>query len=182
MQTYEEIRLAAAVLRHEWKGTIEGKGGRCEICDRWGKINPIQLRAVMVKSLHWLHRVGQGDWVHIPTLAPKFVTRSYAFASLKHWGFVEQHIQPPPTKEEREQSTGEQRITRTSGLWRVTSSGTDFICNGATAPKTVYTYNDQLVDKSGTLVTARECAHEHFNYDDMMGTAFNGDYDGLNNN
>lgn len=166
-----------AVLRGEWKATIKHAGGHCPVCDRWGKINSIRLRGIMVKTMHWLHHVGNGDWVYVPGSAPRFVTKSYAFASLKHWGLVEQRYAPPLTLEERK--AGITRDTRTSGMWRLTPLGYDFIFNGLSVPKTVFVYNDTRVGASDNEVTARECAHEKFNYDAMMGSSFNGDYDGL---
>lgn len=166
-----------AVLRREWQDTIEHSGGHCPVCNRWGKVNAIALRGVMVKTMHWLHQVGGGKWVYVPGIAPRFVTRSYAFASLKHWGLVEQRHEPPLTKEERQ--AGVQRDTRTSGMWKLTPTGYDFIFNGAAVPKHVFVYNDTRIGVSDDMVTARECAHEKFNYDAMMGASFNGDYDGL---
>jgi hypothetical protein len=166
-----------AVIRGDWKHTIEDKGGHCPICDRWGKINTIRMRGVMVKAMHWLAFANNGDWVNVPSVAPRFVTRSYAIASLKHWNMVERRYVPPPTKEERE--AGLTRDTRTSGMWRLTQLGRDFIFNGAQAPKAVFVYNDHKVGESDVRITARDCAYEKFNYDAMMDESFNGDYSGL---
>lgn len=166
-----------AVLRREWQDTIEHSGGHCVICNRWGKINAFNLRGIMVKSMHWLYNEGRGGWVNVPDRAPRFVSRSYAFSRLKHWGMVEQRYEPPLTKEERQ--AGVQRETRTSGMWRLTPVGHDFIFNGGQAPRVVFVYNDAVVGKSDDMVVARDCAHEKFNYDAMMSASFNGDYDGL---
>jgi hypothetical protein len=179
MLTPEQIIEAAAVLRGAWGDTIKSKGGHCEVCDRWGKINTIALRGIMVKTMHWIHRTGNGDWVDVPALAPRFVARSYSFTSLKHWNMVEQRYVPPPTKEEIEE--GITRETRTSGMWRLTPMGIDFIYNGTTAPHKVFVYNDHRVGASDEVVTARDCANEKFNYDEMMNQTFNGDYDALDN-
>jgi len=175
-----DIGEATAVLRGNWKDAIEGRGDYCPVCDRWGKINTVTLRGVMVKTMHWIHREGSGDWVDVPARAPRFVSRSYAFSRLKHWNMVEQKYAPPPTKEEQE--SGIERETRTSGMWKLTPIGIDFIFNGTTAPHKVFVYNDHRVGASDEMVTARDCAHAKFNYDEMMSTTFNGDYDELNNN
>jgi len=167
-----------AVLRREWADTIEDKGGHCPICDRWGKINIIKIRGVMIKQLHWIYKEGGGDWLHIPSQKPKFGINAYAFTSFKHWGMVEQKEVIKLTKEERAQGMTQDK--RTSGIWRVTPIGYDFLFNGLQVPKAVFTYNDVRVGQSDDSVTARECAFEKFNYDEMMGTTFNGDYDGLN--
>ena len=166
-----------AVIRKEWQDTIEDKGGHCPICNRWGKVNPINMRGVMVKTMHRLSTKPYGEWVDVPNTAPRFVTRSYAFATLKHWNMVEQNHPPPLTKEERE--GGVTRETRTSGLWRLTQVGRDFIYGRSTAPKVVFVYNDHKVGESDHSVTARDCANEKFNYDAMMDESFNGDYSAL---
>ena len=174
-----DLGEATAVLRGDWKSAIEGKGDHCTVCDRWGKINTIKLRGIMVKTMHWIHQAGRGDWINVPENAPKFVARSYAFSSLKHWNLIEQRYVPPPTKEERE--AGAEREVRSSGVWRLTPMGVDFIYNGTTVPSKVFIYNDHRVGASDEVVTARDCAFEEFNYDAMMSTTFNGDYDGLDN-
>ena len=174
-----DITEETAILRGNWKYAIEGEGDHCPVCDRWGKVNPISLSGIMVKMMHWIYREGNGDWVDVPARAPRFVSRSYSFTRLKHWNMVEQKYVPPPTKEEREEGAG--RWTRTSGLWRLTHIGVDFIFNSTTAPNKVFVYNDHLVGASYDVVTARGCAHEKFNYDSMMSTTFNGDYNGLDN-
>ena len=172
-----DINEAIAVMRGDWKDAIASKGDHCPVCDRWGKINTVTLRGIMIKTMHWIHREGNGDWVDVPARAPRFVSRSYAFSRLKHWYLVEQKYIPPVVRDEQEV-----RETRTSGMWRLTPIGIDFIFNGATAPDKVFIYNDRRVGASDDMVTARECINEKFNYDVMMGTTFNGDYDGLDNN
>lgn len=174
-----DLNEATAVLRGNWRDSIESKGDYCPVCDRWGKVNMVGLSGIMVKTMHWIYRVGQGDWVDVPSVAPRTIMRSYAFTKLKHWNLVEQKYVPPPTKEERE--AGVLRDTKTSGLWRLTPMGIDFVFNGTTAPNKVFVYNDHRVGASDDMVTARDCAHEKFNYDAMMSNEFNGDYDGLDN-
>jgi hypothetical protein len=173
------LEEASAVLRGNWKAAIESAGDYCPICDRWGKVNTVTLRGIMVKMMHWIYREGNGDWVDVPARAPRFVSRSYSFTRLKHWNMVEQKYAPPPTVEERE--LGVTRETRTSGMWRLTPIGVDFIFNGTTAPNQVFIYNDRRIGASDVMVAARDCAHEKFNYDAMMSTQFNGDYSGLDN-
>ena len=76
-----DLGEATAVLRGDWKSAIEGKGDHCTVCDRWGKINTIKLRGIMVKTMHWIHQAGRGDWINVPENAPKFVARSKAAPS-----------------------------------------------------------------------------------------------------
>lgn len=172
-----DLNEKIAVLRSMWRDVIETNGGHCEVCDRWGKVNPIKLRGVMLKTMHWMYKHGGFDWIDIPPTAPRFVLRSYAFASLKHWGFVEQHFLPVATKKER--AEGITRNKKTSGTWRLTLDGYEFMFENKKAPQTVFVYNDKAVLFSNILVTARECANEKFNYDEMMSTNFKGDYSGL---
>ena len=188
MLDHTQIDEAAAVLRGTWQHTIEGKGGYCTVCSRWGKINVMPLTGAMVKALAWLHReqMTTGErWVNVPERAPRYVMRSYAISTLKHWNLVVQRYVPPPTKEEIKE--GAQRKTKTSGMWQITVLGVAFLMEQVKMHKKVFVYNDTRMGAADELVSARECFEKEFNYDEMMGATYNGtqpdeDEDELDNN
>ena len=169
----DELNEATAILRGAWRQTTEHKGGYCAVCDRWGKINTLPLTGSLVKALMWLHRehASSGEmWINIPERAPRYVMRSYAISTLKHWNLVAQRYAPPPTKEEIK--AGAPRKTKTSGMWQITSHGIDFLNEAVKVPKKLFVYNDTRVGASDDLVTARECFEEEFNYDEMMASTY----------
>ena len=111
-----------AELRDTWRALIEGDGGHCPVCDRWGKYNSVNLTRPMVNALVWLcnkHANNGGRPVHLPTEAPRTVTRSYSLTRMKHWGLVRPIEMVKPTKEEK--ASGVTEVTRTSGLWKPTA-------------------------------------------------------------
>lgn len=177
MLTAEQLREAEAIFRGGWKACIETEGGRCNVCDRWGKINAYAMSGVMVRSMVWLYHThlstGQ-DWINVPALAPRLVTRSYSISKLKHWGFVVYKEEEAPTKAEREM--GVTRKVRKSGLWKLTDTGKDFILNNTTAPKHAFIYNDTLIKMDDELTTARQSLTEKFDYDTMMQTRYDHGY------
>lgn len=166
------IEEAAAILRKEWFDSAEGKGSHCVICDRWGKYNAVRLTKVLVRSLAWMCAVSSqrtNGFVHMPTEAPRFVTRSYAFSKLKHWGLV------VSVSNSTENSAEEK--TRTSGLWKPTPLAYDFLNGTALLPEHVFVYNDARVGVADKLISVHDCMEKHFDYGEMMATTFNGSGD-----
>ena len=164
-------------MRANWRVTIEGDGGYCPCCSRWGKVYRRSLNKTMARSLMWLVFQAQdrGDgWVHVPSEAPAALLRNSQLSSLKMWGLVE--CMP-----------GADNGTKlaSSGLWKATRDGVLFAQNKMTVQKYVYVYNDTVVDRDGEDVAITECLGDKYNYEDITanfdGTEkFEGDYDGRN--
>lgn len=166
MLNSEQLAEAEAILRKQWKDVIEDDGGYCPCCNRWGKVNATTLNGPMIRALLWMYRVGGRDWIHIPSQAPRFIITGYHVPSMKYWGFVEQYVAPPLTKADRK--AGVTRDKRTSGTWRITEEGIDFLFHGTKVADKVFIYNDTPIQFSDTMVGARECVNKKFNYDAMM--------------
>jgi hypothetical protein len=158
-------------LRDIWRSVIEGSGGHCPVCDRWGKITPIRMTHTTVRSLVWLRNIqdttGQ-PWIHVPSVAPRFVMRSYSISSLKHWGLVQQRAEVPEPK-----TPGAPR-TKFSGHWRITPLGREFAAGQIAVPQAVFVYNDSVWGKSDKEVYARDCFKEQFDYDAVMSSTLAG--------
>lgn len=158
-------------LRDIWRSIIEGSGGHCPVCERWGKVMPIRMTSTTVRSLVWLRDFQdrtQQAWVHVPSEAPRYVMRSYSISSLKHWGMVQQRAETVATD-----ATGK-RTTKYSGYWRITPQGRDFAAGLIAVPKAMFVYDDSVWGKSDKDVYARDCFKEHFDYDAMMSGTFAG--------
>jgi hypothetical protein len=181
MITTLDVQEATAALRHEWYKKIESpKGARCVVCDRYGKIYSIKLTGSMVRSLVWLydeqtrHRV---KWVNVPENAPKHVFRAYSLTSLKHWGLVApmpkaEKSAPVDTPENTQIKKPQTVKTKTSGNWRVTVIGEEFLRGTTKMPDRVFVYNDLRVGASDTLLSARECLARKFNYEELLADSF----------
>jgi len=147
-----------ATLRHNWRNTIEADGGYCPVCDRWGKINKVKLTSGMARSLAWLVSKSAGaenGWVNTRDDVPLFMLRSNSIGHLKHWNLV-QAREPDTSK------------VKTSGVWRATLDGHDFVHSRLTVPAHVFVYNDAVVRASIDFVGIVDCFTEYFDYREVM--------------
>lgn len=143
-------------MRDLWKATIEGDGGHCPCCDRWGKIYRRALNAAMARSLLWLvNQEDRGDgWVHVPSSAPSWMLRSQQLPALQLWGLVEGF-------------TAETKLA-SSGLWKPTPAGIAFAGNRTTVQKYVYVYNNTVLDTDGDQIFIGDALGSKYNYEEIM--------------
>jgi hypothetical protein len=147
--------------RDLWRETIEGDGGHCPVCDRWGKVYKRNINETMARSLVWLYaNRSEEGWVDVPNTAPRWLVRSNQLPTLAWWNLVE-----------RMENDG-YNMTKFSGLWRTTSQGLDFI-QGGEVPKSVFTYNNCVEGFSKDFVHLRDCFSSHFDYEEVMAHRFN---------
>lgn len=147
-----------AQLRAVWRTTIEGSGGHCPVCNRWGKVYARPVNRTMARSLIWLaHATTNAEgWVDVPKSGPRWLVQSNQLPTLRWWGLVA-----------RKENEGETN-TKHSGYWCVTDKGLDFLNNGARIPKKVFTYNDTVEAYSAETVTIRDCFKDNFDYQATM--------------
>lgn len=151
-------------LRANWSNTISHDGGKCAVCDRWGKVYKRNINKTMAKGLIWLYQnKGEVDgWVHIPTKAPKWLTASNQLATLHWWNLVER------------KSKDESHKAKFSGIWRTTPLGDAFVTAQRTMPKSVFTYNNTVIRFGTKEAYIYECFKERFDYDQIMGDSLYG--------
>ena len=151
-------------LRAGWRKTIEGHGGHCPVCDRWGKIYTRPMNATMIASLLWLHRAAEhykpdGGWIDVPKLGPKSVVRTNQLPTLRWWGLVEPLDADTDGKKKH------------SGFWRITPEGVLFVMGITSIPLAVATYNNKVIDESATRIHVGDKL-DGFNYDEVMRTPY----------
>lgn len=176
MITQQVMDEATAVLRKEWFDCAEGKGSHCPVCNRWGKYNHVKLNKTMVMSLAWLcntYRNRGNKYVHVPSEAPRFVTRSYAITKLKHWNLV-CPMESPAKPSVSEALELEPDKTRSSGMWAPTPFAYDFLYGRVALPEAVFVYDDTRVGASDKQIYVQECMDNTFNYSEMMSQTFDG--------
>jgi len=78
-------------LKSEWRATIEGDGGHCPCCDKWGKISPFSITETHALALLWLSRAPCDDdgWVNVPPIAPAWMLRGKNYTMMAKWGLIE---------------------------------------------------------------------------------------------
>ena len=149
-------------LRREWHLTIDGDGGRCPCCDRWGKIYSYRLTGSMAATLRWLcEQSPTGEWINMPENGPRWALRGYQFATLEKWGLLERNSL---SKKEAEEAD-----VKHSGFWRPTENGRKFDEGALAVPKIAFIYNNAVLRFSEQLVFFNDCLGKKFSYLATMG-------------
>lgn len=148
-------------LRNDWRNCIEGEGGHCPICDRWGKVYARNINRTMAFSLLWLISASADghEWVDVPNTAPKSVLRSNQLPTLRWWGLVERLESNDPA-------------LKHSGMWTSTRKGMDFAKGKIKVPHRVFTYKGEVEAFSEQQVLIYECFEDNFDYQEVMKTLF----------
>ena len=162
VENMTDEQLFLETLREHWRLKIEGKGGYCPVCDRWGKIYPRSLNSAMSRGLLWLaQQQHRGDgWIEVAEVAPRWLLRTPQFASLKYWGLV---ATMPVDKGSK---------VKSSGLWQVTDKGRAFASQQLTVHKYVHLYNDTPLGFDGDQVYITDCLGDKYDYQQVMGGYF----------
>ena len=146
-------------LRQEWR-----KGTVCNCCGQLVKLYKRKLDSAMVFGLIEIYRIhrekGNRDWLHIPTeFTNRQINNSNAqISKLKYWGLI------------YEKPNNENSSKRTSGYWRISGVGIQFIFKKILMPKYVYIFNQKQYGMSDDImVNISTCLGKKFNYEELMG-------------
>lgn len=143
-----------AVLRDEWRETIEGDGGCCPVCGKFGKVYKIKLSQALALALKWVADHGNPEgWVDVQTTGPRWMLRSKTYPLLAHWKLLESQSQR-------------------SGVWRVTHAGKEFLSGFALVPKAVYIYDNRVWGFDSETTAYRGCFGVQFDFDELMSSSF----------
>jgi len=148
-------------LRKNWRNCIEGDGGHCPVCDRWGKVYARNINRTMAYSLLWLigAKANESGWVDVPNTAPKLILRSNQLPSLRWWGLVERLESNDPS-------------LKHSGMWAATAKGLEFAYQNIKVPHRIFTYKGEVEAFSEQQVLISECFEDNFDYQEVMKTLF----------
>lgn len=139
----------------------EPAGTQCPVCDRFGKIYPRKHNSSMAMGLIWLfqqHLISPGEYVSVGGRAPRAIMKNGgSYASNRWWGLVE-----------REENSDTKK--HTSGNWRITERGLQFVRGEIEVPSHVLTYNAECIDSSETMTTISQSLGRPFDYRELMRT------------
>ena len=137
------------------------QGLDCPCCERFIKVYTRRLSEGMARWLVWLYFVWcESDDDGWDTTPPKKLRLWFGgdYHKLKHWGFVEQR-------------TNTDKKKKTSGVWRITQWGRDFVDGTMAAPAYVRLLTDERVRFSDENVLFHQLYGTHFDIREVMGHA-----------
>lgn len=129
----------------------------CPVCDRPGKVYANHLNAPMAFTLIWLYRNTKpgGEYKHLATASNRKVLTANKVGFLLYWGMVERAQNDDTTKGK-------------SGAYRITQKGVRFVLRQATADRTVFTYNNDEIDRDCEQITIEDALGKKFDYTKLM--------------
>jgi hypothetical protein len=141
-----------------WLRPRAKQGAYCPCCKQHVKVYRRALGSQMVRWLIWLVRVfeqlpktADGGWVNIK----ESPVRGGDYGKLVHWGVVESRSNSDPA-------------LRTSGLWRPTAKGIDFVQQRIALPSHVVLYNNEIMAFSDETIKIREALGKRFDFAELM--------------
>lgn len=147
-----------------WSEPIRDQGQDCPTCGRFLKVYHRKLSRSMARSLVRLYRLTQASMNNQRYFHVKQFDKEKArgeFGVLSAWGLVEE-------------APNNDRLKKTSGMWAITSEGTDFVMMRSSVPQyVILKWKSGHLGFSGPLVTIKDCLEHgnHFKYDELMSSA-----------
>ena len=138
-------------------------GIRCPVCQKYARRYRRPFNATMARSLCWLVKASEEatetkGWVHVPSLAPRWLIRSNQLSTVRWWNLVKR----------KETEDPEGRLKH-GGFWKPTKKGIQFAYGDSTIPSKVITYDGVTAGYEGERVWIEDLSDKKFNYQEIMG-------------
>lgn len=164
IQAFEGAIAETVKSLDDAKSYVEARrdeGVPCPCCGQYCKVYTRTLNAPMVRFLLWLvkeftKRKDPRTWVNVND-GPVIQNRKGGgdFAKMTHWGLIDQMANDDTSK-------------RTSGYWRPTQAGIDFINLRTSVPKQVKLYLNEPIGFSPEVTNVVEALGDKFDYRGLM--------------
>lgn len=158
----ENPKITTLERARNWLSAHLSEGARCPCCHQYTKIYQRKLYSSMAASLVALYKkADDGAWVHKrdlvkhPTLSTTFGGGD--FAKLSYWELIE------------EKAKDDSEDKRTSGWWRITPKGIQFVTSRCLVPEYIELYDGRLIGFSGKQITITEALGKKYSYSELMG-------------
>lgn len=152
MRKIETLVEAKTYLRGSWK-----KGVSCPCCGQFVKLYKRKLSSVMSRMLIRLYHLPQG-YNHVSKICKDISnTGTHDFSKLTYWGLIQEQVNTDTKK-------------RTSGNWKITEKGCQYVEKRITMPSHVFVYNSKKQGFSETMTTITKSLGVKFNYSELMKT------------
>jgi len=149
------LQEAKSHLRNEWN-----KGTNCPCCGQFVKLYERKLNVGMTLFLIGLYKLDpQGASFHH---AKEVLKQIGAFTTSRDYSILEYFklTQSMPNTDDDK---------RTSGYWKLTQLGREFVLDRAEVPSHIRIFNNKSYGVTGSRITVRGALSSKFNYDELMG-------------
>lgn len=136
-------------LRSGWEGN-------CPTCGRYSKVYHRQIHLSIALQLIQLYKLGGHEkFIHTHKLLAKGTSGVGDFSKAKYWQLITEKKHEPDDK-------------KSSGFWRLTDLGLEFVLKKARIKKFAVVYDDRVIDAVGRLVSIEDCLQNKFSYQELM--------------
>lgn len=167
-----ETQLTTIAEAKEYLREHAKKGVDCPVCNQRVQIYERLIYSSLALSLirlYWLTRENPNKpYFHISDFTIDGKTIAGDFSKFRYWGLA--------VEKEKDASD---TTRRTSGYWAITEKGKDFLLGKISVPKRAVIYNSRCLGFSEEKATIQEALGKDFNYQDLMGKAFQSEQSAL---
>lgn len=136
-------------LKTGWKGD-------CECCGRWSQIYRRKIHHSVAAWLIRLYKAGgDKDFIEVVNLRIPGMTASSDYCIAKFWNLIEQKTNTDEDK-------------RSSGYWKLTARGVDFVRGLEDIPQVALVFDDQVIGFDGKQQFIQQCLGDKFKYPELM--------------
>jgi hypothetical protein len=130
------------------------EGVKCPCCDQLVKVYKRKLNSGMSFVLIQLYK--NRGYINVKDFLRKnSFKNNHDWTLLKYWGLIEEHYNDDESK-------------KSSGVWKITNKGIDFVLNRITVSKHVLIYNKRYLGSTDEQTTIKECLGENFDFNELM--------------
>ena len=130
-------------------------GTNCPCCGQFVKLYKRKLGSSQSRSLILLYSLNQkSEWIHSREITKK-INITGDFAKLVYWNLI---LEKPKSKEDK----------RSSGFWKLTQRGKDFVLGNIKIPSHVFIYNASLQGFSNEQIFIHSALGKKFSYNELM--------------
>ncbi|MGE0527391.1 MAG: hypothetical protein AB7G93_00825 [Bdellovibrionales bacterium] len=146
----------------DWLRARLGKGERCPCCNQLAKMYERKLYSSMAAAIIYFYKSFDHSKFHhkselLKNQALATTLGGGDFAKLALWGLIEE--KPKDTSEDK----------RTSGYWKISQKGIDFVLGKQRLPSHVRIYDGKVFGFTGDKVLVTDCLGKKFSYVELMG-------------
>lgn len=127
----------------------------CETCGRYAQVYKRRIHSAVARELIIMWNLAREDYIHAGRLILSGFTGVCDLSKGKYFGLVAQ-------RENTDDGL------KSSGYWRLTQKGIDFVKNGARIPSYVLVFDDRVIGVSETTVDINDCLGDKFDYRNLM--------------